>query len=440
MPSKATPRQRAPKGMRPMPEPRVRRNRLGQITSYQVWSAPFKVDGKWDRKPLGAKTPEQLREKYERFYRDHCIGDTSALSTGEETVLSFGSWWLEDIVKPKKITTWNLYKGYFERNVCHPEYGIANLILGYTGKADRQYNLENLAAWARRMQKAGVPLSVIRGSITVMRSMNDAMVENQARSGVKLDIAQAVRFPKGSHKTRRSKARKKSDPQITLKLMLACEEVLPPHLRALWLVITGLGLRRGEVAGLQWDDFDLRFDDQGRYLGGTVTINRQISVSGKYVQIAPPKDRNWDFDDPEVLNIKDAALARALLAQKTAQKALRFSMGRSWGHPSHDKSGRRLRGEWVFCEDGLFMHPTRFNTIFEKVCEHAGVDAKTLHDGRHDHASLAVFLGATREEVRVSMRHRNLSTTDEYFDPVVHDNPVSGLVGDYLQKLRESVA
>lgn len=424
MPRNSTPRLRAAKGQRPMPNPQTRVNEKGKITSYWVWTPTFTRDGKPDRERIVGKTLDQLRSNYEQWFIDN--PDPSLAPHGRNTIEEFGTWWLDEIIKPGNLNTWTNYLGAFTNQICHPEYGCGFLVMGHTSKPEHKCNDENLQAWVRRMEKAGVSKPTRTVAIKVMRSMGVAMAKNPGRSGVRVSPCKHLEYPANAHGTKRGKKRHKASPEHARMLLAACQAQLPAHMGALWTFISGLGLRRGEVCGAQWSDFSDDFS--------TFTVNRQVIVASRQLQVTPAKNVDED-DEPDVLGISPP-VAAALRKQKAAQNELRLSMGAKWGKAAAGE--QRQPGDWVFTEDGLCLRPTRLEYLFDKIRKGAGVPGKTLHKGRHDFASFLHAMGAAPDQIQKAMRHRDAQTMYRYYiDPVERPNETVGLMDKLFTALAE---
>lgn len=401
-------RQRAAKGERPMPNPQTRINKEGKVTSYWVWTPTFSRDGKADRERVAGKTVEELKANYNQWFIDN--PDPSLAPEGHATIEGFGKWWIPEVIETAvsvgelSPATLVNYQGAFVNHICNDKYGCGFLRLN-GGRADQKCNHENLMAWVRRMQKAGVPLPTMVTAVKVMRAMGKAMPLHASKSGVRINPAKYLEYPSGDAQHDVEEQQEyETDPQVSVALLGASNQ-LPAHLSALWKTCTGLGIRRGELCGLQWGDFDFE--------GGWVTIQRQvIEVGGKvYVKRVKNDKRRGARSQkatPKVVPL-DPSLADALLRQRAAQQLL--SRDRSWGKPDPKAPGR-VPGEWVFSEDGLCLRPMRMQRLFVQARSLAGEVAShmTLHKGRHDFISYMVSLGLPPDQVSAYARHKDPQT------------------------------
>ena len=428
MHSQSSSRKRAAAGRRPMPEPRPRVSKVtGKITSYQVWSPTFYRDGKAVKVAIGAETVEKLRDAYDQWFLDNPDPSLANQASEMATVLEFGQWYLDEVLETMVLAgerspaTLANYRVAFSKHVCHKDYGCSWLRLGTKGQPDQRLNDENLKAWVRRMIKAGVPRPTQVAAIKFMHALGKAMIEHPSRSGMRVNPAEHLKYPKGASKTRQGVKQYVSDPDVTRRLIEACNTVLPPAMCALWNVATVLGLRRGELVGLQWSDFDVE--------PGWVHIRRQGQHAGKANHVRQPKG---EHDEEVTLRRRqvDPDLAAVLATQKAAQNEARLRRGPKWGHDRFHRNGGRQAGDWVFTLDGLMMAPSTLDLLFRRIREAAGAEHMTLHKGRHDMISTLVHLGVPPDQVSDRARHKDKQTLFKYY---LHATAAESQAADKLQ-------
>jgi integrase len=149
------------------------------------------------------------------------------------------------------------------------------------------------------------------------------------------------------------------------------------------------GLRRGEIAGLRWDDVDL-----GQR---TVRIGKtRVDVGG----------RALDQDDPKtasagrVLPRPDALLGE-LTAAKARQAAERLSLGEAYAAL-----------DYVVCnEAGEPYHPSTLSTMWQGAIKNLAVPQVRLHDARHTCATLMHLQGVPIALVAAWLGHTDVSFT-----------------------------
>lgn len=151
------------------------------------------------------------------------------------------------------------------------------------------------------------------------------------------------------------------------------------RLGALFEVMAMTGLRRGEAAGLRWDDVDLT--------RGVITVRQQlVEIDGAGVECPYCKGehRQYRFGRPKTASGEDRivdldqATSGVLLSQRLAQDTERTA----WGEAYNDHG-------LVFArEDGMPLPPQTISSEFARLCAGAGLRPIRLHDLRHGQASL----------------------------------------------------
>ncbi len=121
------------------------------------------------------------------------------------------------------------------------------------------------------------------------------------------------------------------------------------RLAPLWLLALNTGMRRGELAGLRWQDID--FD------GAALTVTQQRTTADYRVVVSEPKARSR-----RVITL-DATVLNALRAHRRHQREERLAAGPAW-----EDSG------YVFVDEiGRPYHPDRLLRMLRDACQSAGV-------------------------------------------------------------------
>ena len=173
-------------------------------------------------------------------------------------------------------------------------------------------------------------------------------------------------------------------------LLSALEAKAPTDYLLAFMFMAFLGMRRGEVMGLEYKDFD--FDNQ------TVTISRTSNYRNKETGIytSSPKTKTSCRTlsvPPDILQ-----LVKRLRAEQIEQM---FKCGDNW----HDTD--RLFITWC----GEPMHPNTPYTWLERFCHANDLPFKGLHSFRHFFATLAITSGTDYKTVSTLLGHSQTSTT-----------------------------
>jgi integrase len=184
------------------------------------------------------------------------------------------------------------------------------------------------------------------------------------------------------------------------------------RLYAAWLLFATTGMRRGEVAGLTWDDIDL---DACR-----VTVHWQLGLVGSKPTFKPrPKSdagRRRMSLDPYTL--------AALREHRRRQLEERLAAGSAWCDTQTDHYGTTRTGLVFVWPDGTLINPERFTRWFTTHVEGADLPRIRLHDVRHSYASAGLANAAGWAEVKViseRLGHASIGITLDTFSHVLPD-------------------
>lgn len=156
-----------------------------------------------------------------------------------------------------------------------------------------------------------------------------------------------------------------------------------PAWRPVWLLALTLGLRRGELAGLRWQDID--------DAAGTIHIrNQRQRIDGQIVDTAP-KSASGTRDLPLLPVIEDA-----LQPLFTA-------------HQLHG-------GDYVFAGvDGGGLSPSSINAALRRDLRALGIKPITVHGLRHTMAALSVTHQQSVRVLQAVLGHADVSTTSRIY-------------------------
>lgn len=160
-----------------------------------------------------------------------------------------------------------------------------------------------------------------------------------------------------------------------------------------YTLVLALGLRKGEVLGLLWDDLDLQ--------DGELTMGRQLQRVRHQLLHRETKTATSDDVRLPLVDLCTAALCHRQIQQATVREAA----GDRW-----------QEGRWVFTTRwGTPTEPRNFNRSWDLRCHRADVRKITVHDGRRTCATLLVDLDVHPREVMRILRHAQISVTMEIY-------------------------
>ncbi len=176
--------------------------------------------------------------------------------------------------------------------------------------------------------------------------------------------------------------------QVATFLPYATEDPL----YAAWLLALLCGLRRGELAGLRWNDVDLE--------RATVRITSQRTTDAEWRVITK---------EPKGTSRRTIDIGPVLVAALTAHRQAVETAHRQNGMPSADVG-------LVFVQiDGSGYHPDRLRELFQALAKRAGVPVIRLHDARHSCATLALDAGLHPKVVQQLLGHSSWNVTMDLY-------------------------
>jgi len=152
-----------------------------------------------------------------------------------------------------------------------------------------------------------------------------------------------------------------------------------------------LGLRRGEICGLRWDNVDL--------FRRTVRIVDSRTMAGAAIVDGPVKTDSSERQ----LKLSDS-LVTTLLAAQVKRETNKRKLGKRY----EDKG-------YVFCyENGRPYRPNYLSHLFALLLEQHGLPHIRFHDLRHTHGSIAI-LSAPLYDVSKSLGHSRQEITQRIY-------------------------
>ena len=180
--------------------------------------------------------------------------------------------------------------------------------------------------------------------------------------------------------------------QITAFLDTTSSDRLAP----LWRTACMTGLRRSELAGLQWGDIDLD--------AGVLSVKRaRTHVDGKTIVKAPKSAASRRVVD------LDIATVAALKQWKVSQLEERLRAGTAWE-----------QGEWVFTNEiGTPWRPDALTRAFQGTADVHGFPPTDIKGLRHAHATALLRAGVHPKVVQERLGHSSISVTMDIYSSVL---------------------
>lgn len=354
-----------------------RGNNEGTITHRKDgrWEARVTVgwrDGKLQRKSYFGKTRQEAAEKLTAALRARQQGLT--LHDERQTVGSFLTHWLEEVVQPKsRYSTLRSYKQIVNNHLIP---GIGNIPIS-------KLSPQSVSAFLKSKHDDGISAEHLR------RVLRAALSDAVRWDLIPRNVASLAACPK------RSKAEiRYLDPDQARQFL---DAIKGHQHEALYTTALAVGIRLGEALGLKWTDLDLQ--------SGTLTIRRQIQrVHGK-LQFVDPKTSNARRTIPlpefavkalQSLWVRQQLEDKELSGEKWQDHGLVFTS--SIGTPCDERNVRRSLTK-ILCTNGL--PKLRF------------------HDLRHSCATLLLSQGTDPRTIMQTLGHSQISLTLNTYSHVI---------------------
>jgi integrase len=352
----------------------------------------FTTTGVRKRKPVYGHSFKEVQDKLDRLKGDSANGvgvpDTTT------TLGDYLDYWLGQVKLNNRATTWRGYESAVRLHIV-PVLGpkrldkltgadVRRLVAVCRNKClccvngyDKHRTEDKKCCSVKKCCKRNPSTRQIQFIHAVLRNaLGNAMRDEL----VTRNVAKLVEIPTPRYKVGRGL-------KVTeVKQLLAVAK--KNRLYALYVVAATLGLRRGELLGLRWEDLDL---DKA-----TLTVAQTVQrVDGRLLV----DDTKSEASDATVPLPK--ITRRMLLGHRERQEEERIDAGEIW----HD------HGLVFSTKFGTPIEPRSLNRQFDAIRAKAGLESVRLHDFRHTVVSLLLEMGTPPHVVQAIARHADIDVT-----------------------------
>ena len=199
--------------------------------------------------------------------------------------------------------------------------------------------------------------------------------------------------------------------------MLNCLQCEPLKYRAMVIIVLYTGVRRGELCGFEWSDFDFE--------NNLIDIQKtSMYLTGRGI-----------FDDKTKTEaskrvIKIPPIAMSIIKElKIEQAKDRLKLGDKW-----IDSGKVFT-QW----NGKPIYPGTFSKWFTEFIKRNNLPPIHLHSLRHTNATLLIASGADLRTVSKRLGHSNMTTTSNIYTHAIKsaDERAAELLGDILNPIKK---
>lgn len=355
------------------------RNADGKIVRYGASITVGYKNGKRDRKKVERRTRREVAEELARLKAQAAQG--MDLTARQPKVKDFCTAWLDGTfalkAKPKSVET---YRHIFTRYIF-PALGESKV------KTVMHRQAQALVTKLHQDGSADNTVGLVRtaGRQAFAAAMKEGLTDRNPFQGLTL--------PKGITR----KPFTLTVEQCKAFLAAARGERLEVALR----LLLSLGLRRGEVCGLRWEDIDLTT--------GVLTVNGTLQYIQRHGLVwGTPKSKSG------IRSIKlPPSLLAALVWHQGLQEAERREMGERWANSGY---------VFVSPESGGPLYPEVLYCAFKVVAERAELpDEATPHTLRHSCASFLHAEGASLKKISTYLGHANTVITNNIYIHLFQD-------------------
>lgn len=378
---------------RPAGDGLVRKRKDGRWEGRIV--AGHKEDGSPIFRSVFAKTQKELMTKLHseiEIYRDVELTENSNMTLGEW----LDKWLNERMALTLRESTLQGYRGNIELYI-KPRLGNMKISAVTTADVQKMYNSVREFGRANDHYEKGSRLadSTIRHlHMTLHQAMEAAVREHL----IVKNPTDGTVIPKANY------APKQILTEEQLERFMEVIKQDPLWFDFFYTELT-TGLRRGEICGLRWTDFEEQT--------GTLRIRRSVTnKKGGGVKVGETKTETG---------------ARSILLPPSTAELLKARKKKSYS-------------EWIFCDPTVPELPLSPQTAYQRMktlLRRAELPSIRFHDFRHTFATHALASGVDAKTLSGILGHTNASFTLDTYTHVTTDmqKKASGIVGDFLDEI-----
>lgn len=349
---------------------------------YWVAQLSHREDGKRKLTRRVRTTQKEAKAALKELHRETEAGVTS---DARLTVAAYAQHWLDDVLPHsdmRESTVENyakLFRNYVIPYVGH--YRLTALRPVHVERMLAQLADKGLSARTRQHARA-----------TLIRLLRRA----QKQELVLRNVAEQAEGPKNNEI--------KVDDVLTADQARAVIAAATDHrLGAIATLALKLGLRKGEILGLRWEDVDL---DDRQVLRVSGTLKRR--TGGTLYRESRAKTKAGERELPLVNGTLEALQRRRQL-----QREERIKAGPLWRDTGYVFTTRI---------EGKPIDPTETTRLWHSWCEAAGVGRRRFHSSRHTAATVLLSDGVPLEKVSQMLGHASYGITfNTYSHPSTED-------------------
>ncbi|MTI49433.1 MAG: site-specific integrase [Firmicutes bacterium] len=338
-----------------------------------------KVNGKRKKiERVGGRTKKEAQDALRKALNDFETGYTPP---NKLTVYDYLNDWLENFIKEnRKINTYNRYKGLL-KNYIYPAIGNIKL------KDLKPIQIDTMINEVRQSNISNSTLQHIYGTLNSglnravkLRVLNDnpcKYVDRPKREKFTANVLTVEEFYK--------------------MLDLLNIDSYNDYIFSIALqIVLELGLRRGELSGLEWKNIDFE--------NNTITIANNLIYSNGKTYLDTPKTE----ESKRTIYISNE-LKQLLRSHKKIQSEHRLKYGPYYIINNYNNQKYDFIMTW---ESGKHVHPLYYTQRFRRLLKRLGIERSIrFHDLRHTNATLLLSQGVDFKTIQIRLGHADINTT-----------------------------
>ncbi len=299
-------------------------------------------------------------------------------------------YWFEEIFSQRVETTTRMVVAYVIYDLILPNIAF-DIKLRYVNK-------EYLDELLERVAKAGASAGN-KGRETLNLAMKEAVVAGY----IKINPVVST------------KPYKRPKPKITILSKEKIKILLQAASKNSWYleILLGLfcGLRKGEILGLKFDDFD--------YDKGTVSISRQLVANPIIKKGSGSKIDEYGVieRDPKTPNSFRTLRVPEMVMDEVKKRQQQIAYEREKFRGIYEEHN------YVSCQKNGKAHSlTAMNNALTKLCQRNSLPAITVHGLRHMYATILIEMSVPLVKISALLGHSSVHTTFEYYCDVMDED------------------